>query len=91
MEDAALVAAMDYAMDWALKVYNYRVDPYRDIIEIKTRFDLLTAQGEKHKHKHEHTGGPDDRMQAYKKAACRVRGWNEPKMPPPPPGRTLAP
>ena len=86
VEDAALVAAMDYAMDWALKVYNYRVDPYRDIIEIKTRFDLLTAQGEKHKHKHEHTGGPDDRMQAYKKAACRVRGWNEPKMPPPPPG-----
>jgi hypothetical protein len=86
VEDAALVAAMDYAMDWALKVYDYRVDPFRDILEIKTRFDLLTAQGEKHTHKHEHSGGPDDRMQEYKKAACRVRGWNEPKMPPPPPG-----
>ena len=66
---------MDYAIDWAKVTEGKDVNPYTDILEVKTRFDLLTAQGEKHKHKHEHTGGPDERMQAYKMAAQYVRGW----------------
>jgi len=75
IEDAALVAAMDYAMDWALKVHNYRVDPFRDIVKTSLRFDLRTAEGREHDHKHKHEGGPDDRMMAFKAGAGRVRGW----------------
>ena len=75
IEDAALVCAMDYAIDWAQKVHNYRVDPFRDFLTIKLQFDLRTAEGQKHEHKHKHEGGPDDRMMAYKTAAGRVRGW----------------
>ena len=75
VEDAALVAAMDYAIEWAKVTEGKDVNPYTDILEVKTRFDLLTAQGETHKHKHEHTGGPDERMQAYKMAAQYVRQW----------------
>lgn len=75
VEDAALVAAMDYAIDWALKVHNYRADPFRDIVKTTVELDLRTAEGQVHEHEHRHEGGPDDRMMAFKSAASRVRGW----------------
>jgi hypothetical protein len=60
---------MDYSMDWALKVHNYRVDPYRDMAKVSVMFDLRTADGQEHEHKHKHEGGPDDRMNAFKAGA----------------------
>lgn len=46
------------------EVHNYHVDPFRDVIKTKLRFDLRTAEGKEHEHKHTHEGGPDDRMMA---------------------------
>ena len=75
IEDAALVAAMDYVTDWAAAEHKVGLDPYRDIGRVRCVFDLVARGGGRVEHKHAHEGGPDDRMNAFRAAALRVRGW----------------
>ena len=75
VEDAALVAAIDYVIDWAAAEHKVGLDPYRDIGRVRCVFDLVQPGGRRVEHTHAHEGGPDDRMNAFRSAALRVRGW----------------
>ena len=75
VEDAALVAAMDYVMDWAAAEHKVGLDPYRDIGRVRCVFDLVQPGGRRVEHTHAHEGGPDDRMNAFRSSARRVSGW----------------
>ena len=46
IEDAALVAAMDYVTDWAAAEHKVWLDPYRDIGRVRCVFDLVKRGGD---------------------------------------------
>ena len=78
-EDAALTAAIEYAAEWAMNHDGTHdgtvLDPFRDVGNIQFTFQLVTKKGKRKTVKRRHEGGPDDRMNAFKAAICRVRGW----------------
>ena len=52
-----------------------RADPFRDIREMRFTFEVLTKRGKRRTATRAHAGGPNDRMNAFKAAITRVRGW----------------
>ena len=75
-EDAALLAAVEYICEWAVVEKEGAVlDPFRDIREMRFTFEVLTKRGKRRTATRAHAGGPNDRMNAFKAAITRVRGW----------------
>jgi hypothetical protein len=74
-EDAALTACVEYVQEWVTMEHGATLDPFRDIANMQFAFEVLTKRGKKKKAKRRHEGGPDDRMNAFKAAITRVRGW----------------
>ena len=75
-QDAALLAAVEYICEWAVVEKEGAVlDPFRDIREMRFTFEVLTKRGKRRTAKRAHAGGPNDRMNAFKAAITRVRGW----------------
>lgn len=75
-QDAALVAAVEYICEWAVVEKEGAVlDPFRDIREMRFAFEVLTKRGKRRTATRAHAGGPNDRMNAFKAAITRVRGW----------------
>lgn len=75
-EDATLLAAVEYICEWAVVEKEGAVlDPFRDIREMRFTFEVLTKRGKRRTATRAHAGGPNDRMNAFKAAITRVRGW----------------
>ena len=75
-QDAALLAAVEYICEWAVVEKEGAVlDPFRDIREMRFTFEVLTKRGKRRTATRAHAGGPNDRMNAFKAAITRVRGW----------------
>ena len=75
-EDAALTAAVEFLCEWAVVEREGAVlDPFRDIREMRFVFEVLTKRGKRRTATRTHVGGPNDRMNAFKAAITRVRGW----------------